>query len=58
MPPPVFTAHTTRQYGVRAKETRVDKGVGGGGRLDFGRFRESVEQAVKDAGWEFVYEVA
>jgi hypothetical protein len=39
------------------KESRVDKSVGGGGRLEFGKFRESVEQAVKDAGWGFVLEV-
>jgi hypothetical protein len=35
----------------------VDKSVGGGGILEFGKFREEVEQAVKDAGWEFVFEV-
>lgn len=58
LPPPTFTVQTTSQYGARVKETRVDKGVGGGGILEFGAFRESVEQAVKDAGWEFFYEVA
>jgi hypothetical protein len=58
LPPPTFTVQTTSQYGARVKATRVDKGVGGGGILEFGSFRESVEQAVKDAGWEFLYEVA
>jgi hypothetical protein len=58
LPPPTFTVQTTSQYGARVKATRVDKGVGGGGILEFGAFRESVEQAVKDAGWEFLYEVA
>ena len=57
MPPPTFTVQTTSQYGARVKETRVDKGIGGGGSLEFGTFRESVEQAVKDAGWDFLYEV-
>ena len=57
LPPPTFTVQTTSQYGARVKETRMDKGVGGGGILEFGAFRESVEQAVKDAGWEFLYEV-
>jgi len=33
------------------------KSVGGGGRLEFGKFREEVEQAVKEAGWEFVFAV-
>jgi hypothetical protein len=58
MPPPTFTVETTSQRGDRVKQTRVDRGVGGGGRLEFGAFRDSVEQAVQDAGWEFVYEVA
>lgn len=57
MPPPSLTVQTTSQYGTRVNATRVDKGVGGGGRLEFGKFREEVEQAVKDAGWEFVFEV-
>lgn len=57
VPPPTFTVQTTSQYGARVKETREDRSVGGGGRLEFGKFRESVEQAVKDAGWEFVYDV-
>jgi len=58
LPPPTFTAQTTAQYGTRVNKTRVDKGVGEGGRLAFGKFREEVERAVKDAGWEFVFEVA
>jgi len=57
LPPPTFTVQTTSQYGSRVNATRVDKSVGGGWRLEFGKFRESVEQAVKDAGWEFVFEV-
>ena len=57
MPPPTLTVQTTSQYGTRVNATRVDKSVGGGGILEFGKFREEVEQAVKDAGWEFVFEV-
>ena len=57
MPPPTFTVQTTSQYAAQVKATRVDKGVGGGGILEFGTFRESVERTVKDAGWEFLYEV-
>ena len=57
LPPPTFTVQTTTHYGTRVKATRADKSVGGGGVLEFGKFRESVEQAVKDAGWEFVFEV-
>lgn len=56
MPPPTFTFQTTSQHGARIKETRVDTGLGGGGKLEFGRFRERIEQAVKDAGWDFVYQ--
>jgi hypothetical protein len=58
LPPPTFTVQTTTQYGTRVNQSRVDKGVGGGGVLEFGKFRESVAQAVKDAGWDFVFEVA
>ena len=57
MGPPTLTVQTTWQYGTRVNANRVDKSVGGGGRLEFGKFREEVEQAVKDAGWEFVFEV-
>ncbi len=57
LPPPTFTIHNTSQFGVRVKETRVDKGLGGGGTLGFGKFRETAEQAVNDAGWEFLHEV-
>jgi hypothetical protein len=57
LPPPTFTVETTSQYGSRVNTTRTDTGIGGGGKLEFGKFRESVEQAVKDAGWEFVFEV-
>ena len=58
VPPPTFTVSTTTQYGTRVNQTRVDKGVGGGGRLEFGRFREAVERAVRDAGWDFILTVA
>jgi hypothetical protein len=57
MPPPTFTVQTTSQYGAQVKATRVDTGVGGGGVLEFGAFRESVERTVKDAGWDFLYDV-
>jgi len=57
LPPPTLTVQTTSQYGTRVNATRVDKGMGGGGRLEFGKFRKEVEQAVRDAGWQFVFEV-
>ena len=57
LPPPTFTVETTSQFGSRVKETRTDTGVGGGGKLEFGKFREEFERAVQDAGWKFVYEV-
>jgi|688.fasta_scaffold132709_1 hypothetical protein len=57
VPPPSLTFHSSTQRGGRVNQSRVDKGVGGGGVLEFGAFRESVEQEVKDAGWGFVYEV-
>lgn len=58
LPPPTLTIETTSQYGSRVNTTRKDTGVGGGGKLEFGKFREDFERAVQDAGWKFVYEIA
>ncbi len=58
LPPPTFTVETTSQFGSRVSTTRTDAGVGGGGKLEFGKFREDVERAVQDAGWKLVYEIA
>lgn len=57
LPPPAFTVQTTSQYGSRVNTTRTDAGIGGGGRLEFGKFREDFERAVQDAGWKFVNEM-
>lgn len=57
LPPPTFTVETTVQSGTRVTSTRTDKAVGGGGRMEFGRFRDAVEQATREAGWSFVYDV-
>ena len=57
LPPPTFTVQTTSQYGARVNTTRTDTGVGGGGTLEFGKFREDFERAVQGAGWEFVNEM-
>lgn len=57
LPPPTFTVETTVQTGSRVTTTRADKAVGGGGRMEFGRFRDTVAQATQDAGWAFVYDV-
>jgi hypothetical protein len=58
LPPPTFTVETTSQFGSRVNTTRTDTGVGGGGRLEFGKFREDFERAVQGAGWKFVYDIA
>ncbi|MFM8495127.1 MAG: hypothetical protein ACKOEM_06320 [Planctomycetia bacterium] len=58
LPPPTFTVETTSQFGSRVNTNRTDTGVGGGGTLEFGKFREDFERAVQDAGWKFVYEIA
>lgn len=57
LPPPTFQVETRVQSGARVTSTRVDKSVGGGGRLEFGRFRDAVAQVTQDAGWAYVYEV-
>ena len=58
LPPPTFTVETTSQFGSRVNTTRKDAGVGGGGELEFGKFREDFERAVQNAGWKFIYEIA
>ncbi|MGB8853536.1 MAG: hypothetical protein WCC69_08230 [Pirellulales bacterium] len=58
LPPPTFTVETTSQFGSRVNSTRTDAGAGGGGTLEFGKFREDFERAVQDAGWKFVYKIA
>jgi hypothetical protein len=56
--PPTFTVETTSQFGSRVNTSRKDAGVGGGGELEFGKFRQDFERTVQDAGWKFVYEIA
>ncbi len=55
--PPALKVETSSQYGTRVKQTRTDTSLGGGGRLEFGKFREQIEQAARVVGWEFVYDV-
>jgi hypothetical protein len=57
LPPPTFTLETTTQSGSRVTSIRTDRAIGGGGRLEFGRFRDAVEEASRQAGWSFVYDV-
>jgi hypothetical protein len=57
LPPPTLKFETTSQFGTRVTQTRTDTSVGGGGRLEFGKFRQQIKQAAHDAGWEFVHEV-
>ena len=56
-PPPTLKVETTSQYGTRVKQTRTDTSLGGGGRLEFGKFREQIEQAAQEIGWGFVNEI-
>lgn len=57
LPPPTFTVETMVQAGTNVTSKRTDKAVGGGGRLEFGKFRDAVGQTTRDAGWRFVYDV-
>lgn len=57
-PPPTFTVETSSQCGSRVSQSRTDAAIGGGGTLEFGRFREDVEKVTNESGWTFVYEVA
>jgi hypothetical protein len=57
LPPPTLSFQTRSQVGSRVTVNRIDRGIGGGGELAFGAFRERCERAVREAGWTFVYEV-
>lgn len=57
LPPPTFTVETTVQAGTRVASTRTDTAVGGGGRLEFGKFRDAVDQTTRDAGWRVVIDL-
>lgn len=56
IPPPTFSVEKTTQRGTRVSESRTDKGVGGGGTLEYGRLRGAVEQTIRDGGWQFTFE--
>jgi hypothetical protein len=57
LPPPTFTVKTTVQSGARVTSKRTETAAGGGGRLEFGRFRDAVAEATREAGWAFVYDI-
>lgn len=57
LPPPTLTLETRTQSGSRVTSSRTNKAIGGGGRLEFRKFRDAVDQTTRDAGWSFVYEV-
>lgn len=56
VPPPTFTVETTTQRGTRVTESRTDRGVGGGGHLDYGSLREDFAREIGDDGWQFTVE--
>lgn len=52
--PPTFQVESYSQSGTAVKSTRVEKAaVGGGGTIEFGKWREACAQAVERAGWRF-----
>jgi hypothetical protein len=53
IPPPTLTMETTTTSGWKRSGTRTDISAPGGGRVDYARVREAVEQAVVAAGWTF-----
>lgn len=57
LPPPALTVQASRQFGSRVNTSRTEKAVGGGGRLEFGQFREDIEKAASDGGWSVVDEL-
>ena len=56
LPPPSFKVESYSQSGTKVTSTKTQKGIGGGGNLDFGAWREICAQATVDAGWQFNHE--
>ena len=56
VPPPSLTVEKTTQRGTQVTESRTERAVGGGGRLDYGSLRTDIERTVREAGWQFVFE--
>lgn len=54
--PPSFKVESYSQGGTTVKSAREQVSAGGGGTLEFGRWREACEQAVAQAGWRFNHE--
>ncbi len=52
--PPTFNVESYSQSGTAVKSTRTEKAaVGGGGTVEFGKWREDCARAVALAGWRF-----
>ena len=56
MPPPTLSVDVTTTSGWTRSGSRTDMSPKGGGTIDYGQVRNTVEQAVKDAGWTFDFE--
>ena len=55
--PPTLSVTTTTQRGLEVSGTHTEKALmGGGGKVDFGKVRDSLKQAIADSGWTFHYE--
>lgn len=56
LPPPSLSVETTTQQGTRVSASRTDRGVGGGGHLDYGGLRTAFEEAAGAGGWQIKVE--
>jgi hypothetical protein len=52
-PPPTFTVEKTTVKGWARSGERTDRSAGGGGKLDYARVREDLQQLAASAGWQF-----
>jgi len=55
--PPSFSIETTTQKGSRVSASRTDRGVGGGGHLEYGDLRAAFEEAAGAGGWQMKVEI-
>ncbi|MDP1571899.1 MAG: hypothetical protein Q8L86_18025 [Vicinamibacterales bacterium] len=53
IPPPSLSVETTAQHGTRTTQSTTVRTADGGGAFNIGEFRQAVEAAAGEAGWQF-----
>jgi hypothetical protein len=56
LPPPTLTVEKETISGWKRSGQRTDISLGGGGAIDYAGIRTALEEAVAEAGWQFILE--